>query len=1088
MNTKHIKHRLILFSMLGLSLLVSCNDGAKPAPAADTGVDLLKQTEYISITSVDELKRIPELPDKKFILVEDLDLSSEGAWTPLCSMEEPFTGEFDGNGHTLSGLTVSSAGDAPLGLFAAVSNATINDLTLENVSISCSGNADHAIYAGPFAGYADWSVISGCRASGSVSVSSSGTGEIYTGGIVGSLDGMSVVLDCASSADLYSRTDNSVSYTGGIAGAITSSSYGPTPPLKSEDTEHPWNAYDRAPDIRDQLTACSIRNSLFNGTIRCHAAQLDTGATSYCGGICGDGESGRVTGCAVLAKSIRFDGTQIPVYSPLSNLSMADNCAILEELDADAYEFADELIGQDTFHAAADAARLASGLMEDALGVDLGISQYIPKYISEADAGRSSTYTDLGWDLENTWKMASGAPVPYEEQRPKILPGWYSYEKDSFNFTNYSDHSPKGDVVELLFENAPARLIQYANDHGTGGYCYGICMTAAGLLNDIPEIGCVDYPDPETNVLVPSHNLCDVNNPTADEADNHDNDPNNDKVVNKNASIIHLPSEDCQIEKYIEIVQFSQYSADILKEQASTTQNTRLILDRVRTALENDEISVPIVFTFPPMEKEDGTIEWPGHIVLAVGLIGNTILVDDSNFETLARFEITENSGWKYYAGLGPDYKVIASSRTGVMKTSTDISSGYEFLLHAGTALTTDDDLSYKEMTGAPPDEKYFFNPHDPNAINPGTAYRLPAKLDASDLLVHTTNGTVTSDGGPVVPFGPVLAVEDTETDSSVPLNLNPSGLYWATDAGTVTVSGFGIADGADGSSASGQTAPGNSAYGLNTVEIAGDNTCIKVRAADDASVTSTIFGNTINTVIDTAAGNPAEITVTTYAENAPPKSMRLSGTSADGSVRIVQTKDGTLRAAGMKDMNASAAVLNVPVNENPAATNGPAAGTPALSYEEQAALLERLLADHETSVPDSAPDRAADITMDPDGNGVTAETDVPAPEIIHPDVPQNKDRSIYGTSGMDGACPFCGKVHGSSITEQLTARFHSFLAGLLRPFTGIIPGSGGSTPTLPKIPEKNISPHISPRKWLEDLDLTDRFRKLPGWGQVHRK
>ena len=1079
--TTRFKNKLILFSMLALSFLVSC-DSSTPAPAAPADDDAWKQTEYISITKVEELKRIPELPDKKFILVEDLDLSSEGAWTPLCSMEKPFTGEFDGNGHTLTGLSVSGSGDTPLGLFAALKGASVYDLTLENVSVNFSGSPDHAVYAGPVAGYAQGSAISGCRTSGSVSVSSSGAGELSAGGIIGTAATRTLVTDCASSTDLYTRTDNSVSYTGGIAGSLGFQGSLSDGPLAAENTELPWDSGAQVPDIRDMVSACAIRNSLFNGTIHCEAAQLETGATSYCGGICGDGEQGRVTGCVVLAKSIRFGGTQLPVYSPLSNLSMADNCAILEELDSDAYEFADELLGQDTYHAAADAARLASGLLEEALDVDLGISQYIPKYITAADAGKSSTYTDLGWDLEDTWKMASGAPVPYEEQKPKILPGWYSYEKDSFKFANYSDTSEKGHVFQRVFENASADVLAKYNTEGFGGYCYGMCLTTAGIMNDMPEIGLVYSPNAEVAGWTPCHNLCDVKNPMADLLSGKITEEDLEKPENY-PSYVKLPSGTFDIHDYIETVHCIQYSADISAEFISTTQRTDVILERVREALKNDSICVPIGFNWTQFDEKKQQEELCGHIVLAVGLAGNDILVDDSRLSTLAHFTITENGGWKYYESLTAEAPVLTSEYAN-LQTSTDISKGYLFFINNFPKAEIDEEFAMDELF---PDERDFFDPDDPNAINPRMGYQLPAKLDASDILVHAENGTINSDGGPIVPLGPVFAVNDAGTGSAPPINMNPSGLYWATDAATVTVTGFNTTDGSSnsGNVSSGTTdgSSSDSSYDLNTVEIAGDNTLIKVRAADDASVTSTIFGDTINTVIDTAAGNPAEITVTTYADNAPAKSIRLSGTSADGSVRIVQTGEGTLRAAGMKDMKASATVMNLPESTAPTAENAPAgddtaAATQELSYDEQDALLEKLLAEHESSVPDSAPDKAAEITMDPDGNGVTAETDVPAPEIVHPDVPQNRDRSIYGDSGVSGACPICGKVHGSGMREHLTAKLHEIMYSFLKPFLNFLPGRSGISPNLPqlpKIPEKDLSP----QKWLENLDLTDRFRKM---------
>ena len=726
---------------------------------------------------------------------------------------------------------------------------------------------------------------------------------------------------------------------------------------------------------------------------------------------------------------------------------MADNCAILEELDADAYEFADAFLGQDTFQAAADAARFASDLAESALGVDLGISQYIPKYISEADAGKASTYTDLGWDLESTWKMASGAPVPYEEQKPKILPGWYSYEKDSLPFFNYSDKSPKGEIMQRLFENATAELIAKYNAEGTGGYCYGICMTTAGILNDMPEIGLVYSPSEEAAGWIPSHYLSDVKNPKAKGKNKKIHSEGMDNPKNY-PSYIKFPSHTFDIHDYIETTLFIQCSADIAAEFNSSFQRTDLILERVRDALENDTICVPISLFYSKYDEETHKKKPCGHIFLAVGLAGNDIIVDDCNLDTLSRFTITENGGWKYYYSL-TDEEPAFTSENAIVNTSSDITKGYLYFMNSYPKSHADIDYAMDEIL---PDEKYFFDPDDPDAHPLHIAAppaELSAKLDASDILVHTENGTITSGGGPVVPLCPILAADEPGTDSSLSFSTNPSGLYWATDTGTVTVSGFGAADKTDS---------------LNTVEIAGDNTCVKVLAADDASVTSTIYGDTINTVIDTAAGNPAEITVTTYADDASPKSMRLSGTSADGSVRIVQTKDGTLRAAGMKDMKASAATMET---DQADASN--------LSGDELDALLEKLLAEHESPVPDSAPDKAADITMNPYGYGITAVTDVPAPEILHPDVPQNKERSIYGASGTSSACPFCGKVHGGSIIEQLTAKFHEFLADILNPFLGILPGSANSTSELPSVP----GPGTSPKEWL--FDLPDWLREMLG-------
>ena len=75
---------------------------------------------------------------------------SGSEWTPIGSKSanKPFTGTFDGNGMTISGLTISSGND--VGLFGYTSGATIKDLSLSGASIT--GNKDVAVVVGNAAG------------------------------------------------------------------------------------------------------------------------------------------------------------------------------------------------------------------------------------------------------------------------------------------------------------------------------------------------------------------------------------------------------------------------------------------------------------------------------------------------------------------------------------------------------------------------------------------------------------------------------------------------------------------------------------------------------------------------------------------------------------------------------------------------------------------------------------------------------------------------------------------------------------------------------------------------------------------------
>lgn len=58
---------------------------------------------YTVITSADDLQAINNNLSGKYILMGDIDLSGEN-WTPIGDLSDPFTGEFNGNGYTVSNL------------------------------------------------------------------------------------------------------------------------------------------------------------------------------------------------------------------------------------------------------------------------------------------------------------------------------------------------------------------------------------------------------------------------------------------------------------------------------------------------------------------------------------------------------------------------------------------------------------------------------------------------------------------------------------------------------------------------------------------------------------------------------------------------------------------------------------------------------------------------------------------------------------------------------------------------------------------------------------------------------------------------
>ena len=126
----------LLAFALGAALL--CVGAGASAQSAFTLGDGTEDNPY-QIQTVDQLKAVADDLDAHYILVADLDLGGESSpWTPIGSFSPyaPFTGTFDGGGHTISGLYIDG-NSSNRGLFGYVgSGGTVKNL---NVSGSVTG-------------------------------------------------------------------------------------------------------------------------------------------------------------------------------------------------------------------------------------------------------------------------------------------------------------------------------------------------------------------------------------------------------------------------------------------------------------------------------------------------------------------------------------------------------------------------------------------------------------------------------------------------------------------------------------------------------------------------------------------------------------------------------------------------------------------------------------------------------------------------------------------------------------------------------------------------------------------------------------
>jgi len=148
------------------------------------------------IHTADQFNAIGLVPcewDKHFKLMADLDLSGyqsselniiRGAASFNASFglsgrwfySNPFSGVFDGNGHTISNFTYDSNGLDRIGLFGNVSHAVIKDLGLISPTVS-AGTGDSV---GALVGYLSGGTVTGCYVKGGQV-----TGGKSVGGLVG---------------------------------------------------------------------------------------------------------------------------------------------------------------------------------------------------------------------------------------------------------------------------------------------------------------------------------------------------------------------------------------------------------------------------------------------------------------------------------------------------------------------------------------------------------------------------------------------------------------------------------------------------------------------------------------------------------------------------------------------------------------------------------------------------------------------------------------------------------------------------------------------------------------------------------------
>ena len=167
------------------------------------------------------------------VLTDDITLT--GAWTAF----ETFTGQLDGQNHTIRGIQISATG-GDQGLI----KATKGDVTIKNLTIADSSITVTQTRAGAFVGAADESgtlTLDSCHAADSVTVSA---GNGIAGGLVGQTAGDVTITGCSSRAAVTGGS--AMNGIGGLVG-------------------HAYSGSGRTLDIRQSFHAGTVTGGKYAG-------------------------------------------------------------------------------------------------------------------------------------------------------------------------------------------------------------------------------------------------------------------------------------------------------------------------------------------------------------------------------------------------------------------------------------------------------------------------------------------------------------------------------------------------------------------------------------------------------------------------------------------------------------------------------------------------------------------------------------------------------------------------------------------------------------------------------------------------------
>ena len=206
-----------------VTLKIKCNDGANCGHFDYFTFTPIAEC-YTAISTSDELVALMNDSAKwsgKYYLTNDIDLTGK-AQSPIGTYATNFKGVFDGMGHSIKGVSLTTSTERDFGLFGKIAYAVIRDLKVFGEVSSTYPNA----VVGGIVGTVDYgAIVSECENYCTVAHDNSTKGAKGVGGVAGYIysGGVkqgSIVKNCINNGAITSETHGNSSTVGGIVGGL----------------------------------------------------------------------------------------------------------------------------------------------------------------------------------------------------------------------------------------------------------------------------------------------------------------------------------------------------------------------------------------------------------------------------------------------------------------------------------------------------------------------------------------------------------------------------------------------------------------------------------------------------------------------------------------------------------------------------------------------------------------------------------------------------------------------------------------------------------------------------------------------------